>query len=86
MIWCDQKINIFDLLYIRISISFISTGTNMINSRFICRFVFRLAIATYLISHGLHLTEKVDENTELAIKNVHSNLGLSNISVTPRCV
>lgn len=47
----------------------------MINTRYLVRFLFRLVLATYFITHGLHLTKKLNESSAMAKNNLHSITG-----------
>ena len=58
----------------------------MINTRFLFRFIFRVMIAVYFISHGIHLTQELDKNTRLAVNNVHGKLALTSVNISPYCL
>lgn len=47
----------------------------MLNLRFLSRLIFQLSLAAYFLSHGINLTNNLDQTVQLINKNIANYVG-----------
>lgn len=58
-------------------------GCEMLNTRYLTRLFFKLICATYFLSHGIQLSKKTAESSELATTNLQWIINSSTITLLP---